>query len=498
MLLLLSLLTAVVAGLLVLLLIGPVPAGAVALLVLAVGISGARAGGAARRASGLALLVVLLLSGSYGAILAIDIVEAVTTTAGPVDPADAGQLAAAEDKLEGLEDASSFRLELTEPELQAVIQDGLAAAGEESPVRSVTVDLRRATADVAFTARFKAEDVEASGVATVAVVDGGVELDLGPLSFGAVEVPGVAAGAIEQLLGAVTDLNAALAEQRAAVQHIEVTDTSLVVVGTRATTEVLTDDALLDAIREQALTAVEAVQAPPERIGRGRLAGPDDAGSPIVLAIGDSLAANVGVEDPRDGFVSRVHAHLEQVDGRQYGLVNVAVPGETSGTLLSSGQLAQAEAVLASRPAAYVLVDIGANDLLGHLTSPECGADLTSPACQDLVARTLESYRTNLARVLDRVLAAAGDADVRFLQTYNPFSLGLGDSPQETASTDIVSRLNAVAAEVAAARGVAVADGFTAMLDTAAATTHMLDPEPDVHPNAAGHDVLAAAIADAG
>ena len=42
-----------------------------------------------------------------------------------------------------------------------------------------------------------------------------------------------------------------------------------------------------------------------------------------------------------------------------------------------------------------------------------------------------------------------------------------------------------------------MADGFTPMAGTTAATTHMLDPEPDVHPNAAGHDVLAAALVDA-
>ncbi len=493
----LSLLTAAVLGLLVLLLVGPVPALSIGLLTLVVGVVAQRAGGGARRAAGGTLLVLLLAAGSYGAILAIDIVEAITTTDGPVDAADAAQLAAAEDKLGGLDDRSSFRLELTEPELQAVIQDGLAAAGDTSPVRSVTVDLRGASQDVAFTARFKAEDVEASGVATVAVVDGAVDLDLGPLSFGSVEVPGLAAGAIEQLLGAVTDLNAALAEQRAAVQDVQVTDTALVVVGTRATTDVLTDDTLLAAIREQALTAAEAVQAPPERIGQGRVPGPQEPGTPVVVAIGDSLAAGVGVEDLRDGLVSRFHGHLERTDGRQYGLVNLAVPGETSGTLLASGQLAEAERVLGGTTAAHVVVDIGANDLLGHLTAPECAADLRAAACQDLVARTLESYRANLTRILDRVVAAADGAPVTFLQTYNPFSLGLGGSDQEAAADEVISRLNGVAAELAQARGVAVADGFTPMAGTTAATTHMLDPEPDVHPNAAGHDVLAAALVDA-
>ena len=61
----------------------------------------------------------------------------------------------------------------------------------------------------------------------------------------------------------------------------------------------------------------------------------------------------------------------------------------------------------------------------------------------------------------------------------------------------MVSRLNAVAAEVASARGIAVADGFTPLQGTTAATTQMLDAEPDIHPNAAGYDVLAGALVDA-
>ncbi|MBW3671287.1 MAG: hypothetical protein KY432_06400, partial [Acidobacteria bacterium] len=49
-----------------------------------------------------------------------------------------------------------------------------------------------------------------------------------------------------------------------------------------------------------------------------------------------------------------LHRALSERDGVAYGLVNIAVPGETSGTLLVSGQLAAAEQVLASQPAAYV------------------------------------------------------------------------------------------------------------------------------------------------
>lgn len=496
MLIFLAVLSALVVGALSWLLIGPTVAAAVAVLILIGGLVAQFGDRSVRRPIGTVLLLALLAGGTYGTIVVVDLVEALTTTDGTVDMADQSQLASAEDKLEGLAGQSSFQLELTEPELQAVVQDGLAAA-DDVPVRRVDLDLRGATSDVGFRAVFKAGGVEATGNASIAVVDGGIDLELGPLEFGSVQVPSLAAGAIQSLLGAVTDLNAALEDQQAVVQSITVTDDALIVTGTRGTDEVLTDGDLLAAIRDQATGAIDAVQAPPERIGQGRLAGLDEPGEPIVLAIGDSLAANVGVDDNRDGFVSRFHRFVADADGVPYGLVNLGVPGETSGSLLTGGQLEAAEAVLAARPAAYVVVDIGANDLLGHLTSAECGTDLANASCQRLVDETLVTYRTNLEQAMDRLVAAAGSARVLFLQTYNPFSLGLGESAQERESSTMVSRLNAVAAEVASARGIAVADGFSPLQGTTAATTHMLDAEPDIHPNAAGYDVLAGALVDA-
>ena len=496
MLIFLAVLSALVVGALSWLLIGPTVAAAVAALMLIGGLVAQFGDRSVRRPIGTVLLLALLAGGTYGTIVAVDLVEALTTTDGTVDMADQSQLASAEDKLEGLAGQSSFQLELTEPELQAVVQDGLAAT-DDVPVRRVDLDLRGATSDVAFRAVFKAGGVEATGNASIAVVDGGIDLELGPLEFGSVQVPSLAAGAIQSLLGAVTDLNAALEDQQAVVQSITVTDDALVVTGTRGTDEVLTDGDLLAAIRDQATGAIDAVQAPPERIGQGRLAGLDEPGEPIVLAVGDSLAANVGVDDNRDGFVSRFHRFVADADGVPYGLVNLGVPGETSGSLLTGGQLEAAEAVLASRPAAYVVVDIGANDLLGHLTSAECGTDLANASCQQLVDETLVTYRSNLEQAMDRLVAAAGSARVLFLQTYNPFSLGLGESAQERESSTMVSRLNAVAAEVAASRGIGVADGFSPLQGTTAATTHMLDAEPDIHPNAAGYDVLAGALVDA-
>ncbi|WP_370324805.1 SGNH/GDSL hydrolase family protein [Euzebya sp.] len=492
----LALIAALVLGGLAALAITPAVGVGIAGLILLTGIAAQRAGGTPRRLIGTVLLLALLAGGSWGGVVALDVLEAVSGASGPADPADPAALAAAQAKLDGLGEGR-FRIELTEPELEAVIQDGIAQ-DPDLPIRRVDLDLRGATADAAFTATFKSGSVQATGTAAVRAVDGGVDLDLGPLDFGPIAVPAVAGGAVESLLGAVTDLNAALESRGATVDAIEVTDDLLVITGTRGgqlpDAPALTGNELLDAIRDQAAVAVDQVQAPPEVVGPGEVNGREAPGEPIVLALGDSLAEGVGVAEPRDGYVSRFHTAIGQADGVSYGLVNLGVSGETSASLLTSGQLARAEAALAERPAAYVTLDVGANDLLGHLQSPDCGADLRSPACQQRVEQTLASYRANLDVVLPRLRSAAGDATVVLLTTYNPFSLGLGESEQEVRSSEYVSQLNAVAADVAAAHGVVVADGFSPLQGTTAATTHMLDAQPDIHPNAAGHDVLANAL----
>ncbi len=85
-----------------------------------------------------------------------------------------------------------------------------------------------------------------------------------------------------------------------------------------------------------------------------------------------------------------------------------------------------------------------------------------------------------------------------FLQTYNPFSLGMESFVEfEQDSNQAVLTLNQTAATVAGTRGVLVADGFTPMRGTTSATTHMTDTPPDIHPNGLGFDILAFALVEA-
>ena len=191
--------------------------------------------------------------------------------------------------------------------------------------------------------------------------------------------------------------------------------------------------------------------------------------------------------------MSRVHNQLQERDRRSYGLLNLGVSGETSGSLIGGGQLGEAVAFLAANRVAYVTVDIGANDLLGHLTSPDCSESLERPACRERLESAMAAYEANISVILTAIAEAAPEATIVFLEAYNPFSLGTGIAFEEGTSLMVV-RLNDLAAAAAAAQGIPVADGFTSMQGTAAFTTLMLASPPDIHPNALGHDVLAQAI----
>ena len=235
---------------------------------------------------------------------------------------------------------------------------------------------------------------------------------------------------------------------------------------------------------------------PPERFDPGLVGSAVSPGSPVYVALGDSLAANVGVTDPRDGYVSRFHAQLQLRDGVAYGLRNFAISGETTGTLIRGGQLDDAVAFMRSAEVAYVTLDIGANNLLGHLGSEPCSSDVEDLDCRQRIQATFDTYAPHLRLILEEIEEAAPDATVLFLTAYNPFSLGLG-TPFEAGTDEILADFNRLAAQVADDRGVLVADGFTPMQRTAAATTHMLDPAPDIHPVGIGFDILTGALVDA-
>ena len=444
--------------------------------------------------------IIFVASIAYGGYNAYELARALSDEDGPTDPADPAALASVEAKLDAVDAHAGFRIELTELEMTAFIQDGLA--GNSTPIRRVLVDAvapkdGEELGELRFEADFKNGGLSASGRVSYELRDGGFTIELLEIDVGAFSIPGAVLGALDDLVDGVLDVNDILVEQRATVQSVEVTDTSIVIVGTQAGGDLLSAETLLQGLRENAEAIAGAVEPPPEQFGAGDVNGTSQDGARYYVALGDSLAANVGVDQARDGYVSRFHRQIVASDGSTLGLRNFGRSGETSGTLINGGQLQEALDFMNTFPVEVVTLDIGANDLLGHLGSAECAASAQDAACAQRIDASLVTYRANLDRVLGDLTDAAPTATVVFLLTYNPFSFGFNVVGLEQDTDAIITRLNDVAVEVATTHGVLVADGFTPMQGTAGATTHMAEAPPDIHPRAIGYDILTGALVEA-
>jgi lysophospholipase L1-like esterase len=488
-------LAALVVGALAALFTGSLTLGTIVFVVIiGIGIAGAVAAeGGLLTAIGVGMLALFLVSSAFTGWQVVQLVSAFGGTDGPADPADPAALASAQDKVKGIGQDAGFRLEMTEDEIQAVVQDALSDG--ESPLARVLVDVIGATADdageIKFTGEFKEGNLSVDGVVSARIVAGAAEIEVVSIDAGMFTLPGVAKGAIQDLIEEVSDLNTILAEQRAQVQSIIITDDSVTVTGTLADGAVLTSQTLLQGLAANAREIANAVEPPSELFGPGEINSTSADGPTYYVALGDSLAANVGVEQPRDGYVSRLHNQLEIRDGVDYGLRNFGVSGETTATMIRTGQLDQAVDFMESVEVDYVTIDIGANDLLGHLASDDCIDGLSNPACQTRMESAFAQYEANMIEIFDAIEDAAPDATIIFMRAYNPFSLGFGASVGfEEESSATLDAFNDIAAEIAEGRGILVADAFTPMEGTTAATTHMLDDPPDIHPYPIGYDIL--------
>jgi lysophospholipase L1-like esterase len=497
---LLGILAAITTAALVLFTLGEIPA-VIALVVVLVlmGIGVWKSGGISKAI--LAVLGILFIATlGFGGFSAFQLYSALTDTSGLADAANAADLASAEAKLDAVEDDGGFRIELTEAELTAVMQDSLAGS-DDNPIRAVTLDVVDGEGDdngqVNFVVSFKGGSLSGDGAVGAQLDAGAVQIEVLDIGIGNLNLPGVATGAIEDIIDTVLDLNDTLAENQADVQAVEIGAERVIIIGTQGDGDLLTSADLLGAIADNAASVAGAVSPPAERFSAGTVNSVSADGAQYYVALGDSLAANVGVSQASDGYVSRFHNQLQIRDSAAYGLRNFGISGETSGTIIRGGQLDEAIAFIENNDVLYITVDIGANDLFGHVGSADCESDFNAEACQQRLTNALAAYGPNVTRILERLSDAAPDATIIFLGTYNPFSFGFGGAVQlENDSDDITQQLNDVAAGAAGAQDVIFADGFTPLQKTTAATTHMFDAPPDIHPKAIGYDLLTGALVD--
>lgn len=251
------------------------------------------------------------------------------------------------------------------------------------------------------------------------------------------------------------------------------------------------------------------------------------------VAIGDSISSGYGLEVPEtEAFPSLI----AQDNG--YTLTNLAQAGETSVSLLA--KLENAEMAEALSTADVITLTIGGNDMLaalfdylaettgGQMTAQEIlmlfmgqgeNADLTTlaPLLQAMTAfpqsaqatEALASFGENFASLLAKIKGLNPDATLVVATQYNPYS-HLDGTALGGAVTGIISAfdagvtaLNLQIQTLAAATGCDVADVCsTFKAENTAANplcnaTLSPDVNMDIHPNAAGHAVIAAVMESA-
>ena len=160
-------------------------------------------------------------------------------------------------------------------------------------------------------------------------------------------------------------------------------------------------------------------------------------------------------------------------------------------------QLNEALGVLNGGNVAVLTIDLGANDVLAHMGSADCGEGEGGPRgarCQARVRAALDAFGPNFRSILaDLDAALPSGAEFYVMTLYNAFDMGIG-LPVEEFSSGIIEELNAVIRAEAAIVGATVGDPFADMADNAGAWTNMLE-EFDIHPNADGYQVLANSLA---
>jgi lysophospholipase L1-like esterase len=450
------------------------------------------------------LPIILLLLGLYvgtvGGVLNIPgLSDALRTTAPSPPPEVRARSQAAEQKIVKVaEERAAFYLELTDQELTALLASRLSP---NSQLRDVRVHIT--PEEITFSGHLNGVvGVPWTGAVDVMVKQGQIKLDLKRASIGIVRVPGGTEQELESIINQTVDLNELLRRSGVTqVQQVRLEEGKAVIVGVQPAGAEVSDKA--KALVQESADATEKRDLEPpgtDVVPPGTVTRQD--GEEIYLALGDSLAANVGVADPLKGYVSRFHSYLERETGHSLGLLNLGVPGESSISIYD-GQLTRALVEIERRRndgnpdtrVAVVTLDLGANDLLGHVTSQDCLDFPRGSACQARLEASLDTFRTNFEEIVPTVLSSLEpDAQFYIMTFYNPYALGTNLS-LETLSNDVVDQLNSVIKETARANGVPVADVRPLMGNNAGAWTHILSG--DIHPNAKGYQVLAFALAQA-
>lgn len=187
------------------------------------------------------------------------------------------------------------------------------------------------------------------------------------------------------------------------------------------------------------------------------------ADAPVVVALGDSLAAGF---QPGQGVVPATSyparfTEIASARGSGLSMVNLACSGETARTMIEGGdctyaagnQLAEAVATLTERgeSVAAVTIDIGGNDMLRCLSASGPDAGCGTAAVADLSER--------LGTILGQLRVAAPQTPIALVSYYDPFSvLPMLTADNKAIIADLWTQLNAALASQAQLHNVTLVD----------------------------------------
>lgn len=229
------------------------------------------------------------------------------------------------------------------------------------------------------------------------------------------------------------------------------------------------------------------------------------------LALGNSLTTGTEADANNDelpGYPANIYHDL-QVKYPNLAYENFGKDGETSTSMINAGQLEQAEAFIANeiangRRVSPVTLSIGGNDVVSILLDENVHGE-----------QALETFKTNLDTILDRLLTALTDVydapqgNLIIMDYYNPYPGLRHPLTNEPLMDEWAEKFNAAIKEAAAERNIPVAEVAQAFSGNEAdllfvnqeiyenpfllieSSNPTFERDLDYHPRAAGHQVIA-------